>query len=132
MFQAAIKRSFLIWLIVILLEFFRGTSVLASPKSRLSNEVWDFGTVSSGTIIVKDFSIVNTGSSILTIRSVTASCKCVAVTIDSRRIAPGGRAYLKVSIDTTGETGDWIYYIMLSSNNPEQRIQRIKIIMYIS
>ena len=131
MVQSQIKRAF--WVVfMILLEIGGITPVLSSPKSVLSNDVWDFGTVSTGTIVVKDFSIVNAGSSVLTIRSATPSCQCVTVMLESKRIAPGGKAQLNVSIDTTGEIGDWIYYIMISSNNPEQRIQRIKMSIRIS
>jgi hypothetical protein len=64
--------------------------------------VWDFGDVKVGTQGVShDFVLHNPTREPLTIDSLRVSCgSCIEASIDKRRIEPGKRAYIKVSLIT--------------------------------
>lgn len=94
-------------------------SAKTGPKISVDTKYWDFGTVKEGEIKEKSFAVINIGDEDLIIRKVFTNCGCTKANISSKRIAPKGKAELKVVYDTKGKSlGKDDKDIYIVSNDP--------------
>lgn len=104
-------------------ENFEGLSEQAlqeAPVFRISDEVYDFGTISAGTEVTHQFVIHNEGKRDLILRKITPSCGCTAAVPEGRVIRPGESTNLNVSFKSGGRHGAQQKSITLYCNDPRQ------------
>ncbi len=113
--------------LLIVLSFFLGLNkpvCLAEEaryaKIQISEPVYDFGTVSEGTIIQHEFKIENSGNGDLLIQNVAPACGCTTGKVEPELIVPKAKGKLSVKFDTTGFIGNKVKTIKLYSNDPLQ------------
>lgn len=116
-------------LLMMLGLIFSSVSVQAkqAPDIFLLSEIWDFGEVQSGEIAEHGFVIKNTGNAVLMITSLTPSCSCTQAVMKESQILPGKEAELKVTLDTTGKSGEYLSLVMIVSNDPDEPVKRVKV-----
>ncbi|MDA0657219.1 MAG: DUF1573 domain-containing protein [Planctomycetota bacterium] len=84
-----------------------GTLRLTSPWKKVAPLVCDahtqdFGIVGSGELLRHQFDVYNSTNKTIDIRSVRADCGCVVPTISKRRLTPGERTWVNVTLNTGG------------------------------
>jgi tetratricopeptide (TPR) repeat protein len=85
-------------------------------KMKFESQQHDFGYVSSGEVLEKEFKFTNTGEEDLEIGRITADCSCVHASASKNIIKAGESAKIKVTYDTAGKTGLQITHIKIESN----------------
>ncbi len=73
------------------------------PVMTFDTPVYDFGTVSEGTVVEKEYTFTNTGDSDLIIVNASATCGCTVPTWTKEPVAPGETGSLLVKFDTSGK-----------------------------
>lgn len=94
-------------------------SASAAPKLHIDKSVFDFGSVSEGTVVTGDFLLRNVGSSPLEIQRIQPACGCTVAKSEQLQIAPGEESRLEVTFDTTGFTGEKLKTVRLYTNDVE-------------
>ncbi len=89
----------------------------ARPQVVVVEKVFDFGTVSQGTVVKHDFTIRNGGDSDLVIQRVIPACGCTAATASSEPIVPGAERAVQVSFDTAGFSGEKYKTVRVNTND---------------
>jgi hypothetical protein len=89
----------------------------ARPKLEIKERVFDFGTVSQGTVVSHDFVVRNEGESNLIIQRIIPSCGCTAAAVSGDPILPGQERAIKVSFDTAGFSGEKYKTIRVNTND---------------
>src|SRR5262249_15369019 len=89
------------------------------PIIEFTEPEFDFGRVSSGTIVSHIFSFTNKGDQPLEIRDVNASCGCTAVANYSRRVEPGQSGSIPILFNTSGMGGPVVKTLKVLNNSPE-------------
>ncbi|MGI5872362.1 MAG: DUF1573 domain-containing protein [Bacillota bacterium] len=97
------------------------------PQLTLPQTTYDFGQVKGEEVLGYAFIIKNTGSGELEITSVTQSCRCIKTKLAKTVLAPGEITELIVRIDVKKKKGKFTDFIMVSSNDPERPIVRLKV-----
>lgn len=87
------------------------------PQLEIKERVFDFGTVSQGTVVSHDFIVRNEGQSDLVIQRIIPSCGCTAAAVSTDPIAPGQERAIKVSFDTAGFSGDKYKTVRVNTND---------------
>jgi len=91
-----------------------------SPKIHAEEPIYDFGSVLEGFAVTHAFTLQNTGSEILEIARVSASCGCTTTQLATDRLAPGESVELEALLDTAGFGGRKISKsIYVYCNDPE-------------
>lgn len=98
------------------------------PSIQVSDNFFDFGSVSSNKVLTHTFFIANTGSSALIIQQALTTCGCTLAEISSNNIPPGKVALVTLQFDpsfhnmsgTTVRRGVIIY-----TNDPKNPIVEI-------
>ncbi|MDO8588704.1 MAG: DUF1573 domain-containing protein [Armatimonadota bacterium] len=88
------------------------------PDLRADSYTWDFGTAEEGTRLEHTFLCSNVGVEELVISKLDSTCGCTAATSSLDRIPPGGKAEIKVALDTTGRRGAQGQTVYIHSNDP--------------
>jgi len=101
------------------------------PHITLSEESWDFGTISQGDKVSRKFKIFNAGKGILKINQVRTSCGCTAAIIASKTIKPAENTEIEVTFRSGKREGRVIKYIFIDSNDPDEPHKRITITGFI-
>jgi len=78
----------------------KNSGVRGGATVSLDRKTHDFGTITQyGGVVEAEFTVSNTGDSVLEIGQVTTSCSCTSASISSRSIKAGGSAKLTVVFD---------------------------------
>lgn len=78
------------------------TAALASPKLTATPEVYDFGSAVDGDVVQYPVTLTNSGSSTLTISTVSYNCSCTSYSLPKRSVAPGESVAMTVTFKTAG------------------------------
>lgn len=89
-----------------------------APRAVAELPVHDFGTVEQGTIVDHVFKVKNTGTGALRVDHVKGTCACTVGVATGEAIAPGGEAWVTVSLDTTRLAGRTTKTVTVYSNDP--------------
>lgn len=89
----------------------------SAPVMKFKVDTLDFGTVTQGTIVEKDFKFTNTGKSPLVITSASGSCHCTVPHFPEEPIAPGKSGVIHVVFDSNGKMGYQLKTATINSNN---------------
>jgi hypothetical protein len=89
-----------------------------APKIEVTTKLHDFGNATEGEKLQHVFEVRNTGAGPLVIDRVTTSCGCVAATVKTKEIAPGGTGQIEATFDTSARRGANRKSITILSNDP--------------
>ncbi len=89
-----------------------------TPMLGVDAVVYDFGSVSEGTIVSHTFVLTNLGDSPLLITGVRATCGCTTTALPQSTLAPGESAPLEARVDTNNFGGRITKQIYLDTNDP--------------
>ncbi|GGZ27610.1 hypothetical protein GCM10007049_20560 [Echinicola pacifica] len=87
----------------------------------------DFGEISQGTKVEHTFKFTNTGTEVLKISNVAATCGCTVPSWPKEPIAPGKTGEIKVSFNSTGKMGKQRSVVRIYSNASEP-IEKVALI----
>jgi hypothetical protein len=92
----------------------------AGPRLVVEPAAFDFGAALPGKSLTKEFSLRNFGSALLVIEKLSSSCACTAYLLSEkdRRLAPGRRAPLRVTLKTPATPGLVAETVRIASNDP--------------
>jgi len=115
------------------ISFFLSALLLAtcsyaqSGDFKFTEESFDFGMVNEGVQAQHEFSFTNTGTTPIVISNVRASCGCTTPYWPKDPIAPGAKANIKVSYNSSGRIGTFNKSITITSNAVQsQKVLYIK------
>ena len=91
-----------------------------APIAQFDKKECNFGEIKQGEKTSCDFTLTNTGKSILFIRKTKASCGCTAVTLGQKEIQPGQSTTIRATFDSTGKSGRQYKSITVITNDPSQ------------
>lgn len=98
-----------------------------APKLAVSEQVYDFGKITQGTFIEKEFELTNVGGEKLSLRAIKSNCDCITYEFKNRDIKKGKSQTLKILLDTSGLRGNQYKSVSLFSNDPVSPTQIISI-----
>ncbi len=95
-------------------------------KIEFETTTWDFGEITEGDIVKKDFQFTNTGEAPLQIIGADASCGCARPTVPFLDIAPGETNKIGVIYNSVNKDGDQEPEIIIESNTyPKHTILKL-------
>jgi hypothetical protein len=74
-----------------------------APVMTFETDTMNFGTVTQGTIVERDYKFTNTGKQPLIISGATGSCHCTVPSYPTEPIAPGKTGTIHVRFDSNGK-----------------------------
>ena len=95
-------------------EGLRDTTQL--PRFVFDQTVYDFGTVTEGTVVEYAFDFTNVGPTPLVITDARSNCGCTVPVVPEGPIAPGARERIEVRFNTADKTGDQNKPVRLTAN----------------
>ncbi|MEM0938373.1 MAG: DUF1573 domain-containing protein [Bacteroidota bacterium] len=98
-----------------------------APKLDISDGVFDFGRVKSGSIIETSFELTNSGEEKLKLRAIKSNCECVTYEFKDKVIKKGKSKTLKIKFDTSDMRANQYKSITVYSNDPVNPTQIITI-----
>jgi rhodanese-related sulfurtransferase len=106
---------------LLLFGLFLSLAAWAGPKLWVSEQVYDFGEVKEGVLVVHTFLLKNVGDAVLTFtRAPGVSCGCTSAPLPKTTLEPGESVPLEVRFETTGYGGHrTIKYVYVYSDDPE-------------
>ncbi|GAB3660945.1 hypothetical protein GCM10028791_35130 [Echinicola sediminis] len=87
----------------------------------------DFGEITQGTKVEHTFKLTNTGTEVLKISNVAATCGCTVPSWPKEPIPPGGSAEIKVTFNSAGKMGNQNSVVRIYSNATEP-IEKVSLI----
>lgn len=87
----------------------------------------DFGEITQGTKVEHTFKLKNTGTEVLKISNVAATCGCTVPSWPKKPIAPGETAEIKVTFNSAGKLGNQNSVVRIYSNATEP-IEKVSLI----
>lgn len=119
------KKSIAITMMVMLLVgFVAYAKTTASMK--MSETVWDFGTIKQKSPVSHEFTFTNTGDGNLVILDATAECGCTTPEYPKNPIAPGKSGKIKVTYNPVGRPGSFEKTVTIKTNGSPKKV-RVKI-----
>jgi hypothetical protein len=88
-----------------------------APVMKFDTDTMNFGTVTQGTIVERDYKFTNTGKEPLVITSASGSCHCTVPSYPTEPIAPGKTGVIHVRFDSNGKMGYQDKMATINSNN---------------
>jgi len=88
-----------------------------APVMTFATDTMNFGTVTQGTIVERDYKFTNTGKQPLVITSATGSCHCTVPDFPKEPIAPGKTGVIHVRFDSSGKMNYQDKTATIQSNN---------------
>ncbi|MBK7130495.1 MAG: DUF1573 domain-containing protein [Crocinitomicaceae bacterium] len=85
-------------------------------EMKFLKEIHDFGASTKGQILSWEFTFTNTGDMDLIIDSLESDCPCFTYEMDKKILKPGESATIKVSLNTTTQSGLTVRRIKIYSN----------------
>jgi hypothetical protein len=98
-----------------------------APRIRVEPDAFDFGRAQPGKTLRKEFTIRNFGDAELLIEGVSTTCGCTAALAAERRLAPGGSAALRVTLETRRYSGRLERQVLVRSNDPKTPLLQIRV-----
>lgn len=95
-----------------------GVAGTGAPTLGIDAVVYDFGSVSEGTIVSHTFILSNLGDSPLLIAGARATCGCTTTALPKTALAPGESVPLEARVDTSNFGGRISKQIYVDSNDP--------------
>jgi hypothetical protein len=96
------------------------------PIMNFEEKEYDFGTITEGQKVHKDFIFTNSGKTDLTISNAQGSCGCTVGDYPKKAIKPNEKSVIKVTFNSQGKHGKQEKSVTLSTNT-ENRLEIIKI-----
>lgn len=97
------------------------------PRIHMTESEWNFGTIKTGEVVKKIFSVENTGSEQLLIEGVVEECSCISASMNNKKIDPGAKGELSVMYDSQDNSGKVDSVIQLMTNDIKTPIKIVKI-----
>lgn len=88
-----------------------------APVMTFKADTMNFGTVTQGTIVERDFVFTNTGKEPLVITNAYGSCHCTVPSYPKEPIAPGKTGVIHVKFDSNGKMNYQDKTATIESNN---------------
>ncbi len=98
-----------------------------APKLDITERSYDFGKVTAGVMLEKEFELSNIGNNKLELRAIKSNCGCLTYGIKKRGIKKGKTQTLNVFFDTSEMRGNQYKSITIYSNDPVAPTQIITI-----
>ena len=95
-----------------------GVAGAGAPTLGIDAVVYDFGSVSEGTVVSHTFILSNLGDSPLLIAGARATCGCTTTALPKTTLAPGESVPLEARVDTNNFGGRISKQIYVDSNDP--------------
>jgi hypothetical protein len=95
----------------------------AAPRLEVAEPVHDFGTVEQGAHVDHSFRVRNAGDQALRLDHVKSTCGCTIGSVPGQEVAPGGAAFVTVSLDTARLAGRTTKTVTLYTNDPDVPVQ---------
>lgn len=102
------------------------------PQIKFNEEKWDFGKTKQGKVLNHVFVFKNEGDSPLIIDKVLTSCGCTAALVSEKKILPGKKGEIKVTLNTRGYEGNLSKYIYVESNDPDHPQKQLTVAVAIN
>ena len=116
------KKSIAITMMVMLLVgFVAYAKTTASMK--MSETVWDFGTIKQKSPVSHEFTFTNTGDGNLVILDATAECGCTTPEYPKNPIAPGKSGKIKVTYNPVGRPGSFEKTVTIKTNGSPKKVR---------
>lgn len=94
------------------------TQTTGAPAFEFTEEIYNFGRLQSGEVVVALFRFKNSGKGVLRITRIDSGCGCLAVTAEPENIPPGGSGKLTVTFDTAGLYGNQYKTFLVETDFP--------------
>jgi hypothetical protein len=114
-------------IVLILFVFASFLSAQVAPKVVIQPLEHNFGDIEQGKKVSHQFTLTNTGGSLLKIESVKASCGCTAADPEKNELKPNESTKLKVEFDSQGRKGKQTKYVYIATNDPDNKDLRVRI-----
>lgn len=98
-------------------EYFSPADTLL-PKARVSETMYNYGSIQAGQKSNHDFMIANDGVKPLIIRKVKSTCGCIKASVTKSEIPPGETGIVHVEFDSFGKDGKDSRIINVFLNDP--------------
>lgn len=120
--------------LALMLSVVLSLGLFGTPRLSVSEEVYDFGEVKEGILVVHQFILSNVGDSVLTFtRQPSTTCGCTSAPLSQLTLAPGESIPLTVRFESTGYGGRRVVkYVYLYSDDPEKPELRLAIQGYVA
>ncbi|SNT38659.1 Protein of unknown function [Ekhidna lutea] len=89
-----------------------------AAKLNISERSYDFGKVTAGVVLEKEFELMNDGNDKLELRAVKSNCGCITYDLKKKGIKKGKSQTLTVFFDTSEMRGNQYKSITIYSNDP--------------
>lgn len=119
------KKSIAITMMVMLLVGFVAYAK-NTASMKMSETVWDFGTIKQKSPVSHEFTFTNTGDGNLVILDATAECGCTTPEYPKNPIAPGKSGKIKVTYNPVGRPGSFEKTVTIKTNGSPKKV-RVKI-----
>jgi hypothetical protein len=86
------------------------------PVFSFEKQTHDFGTITEGEEVTREFSFTNTGKTDLLISTANASCGCTVPEWPKEPIPPGGKGIIKATFNSEGKSGKQNKKIVITAN----------------
>ena len=114
------KKSIAITMMVMLLVGFVAYAK-NTASMKMSETVWDFGTIKQKSPVSHEFTFTNTGDGNLVILDATAECGCTTPEYPKGEIAPGEKGTISVTYNPYGRPGGFIKKVTVRCNGKTQK-----------
>jgi hypothetical protein len=94
---------------------------LGTSQFEFTEELHNFGKLTSGERVIHTFRFRNTGSGNLMIEKVTADCGCINVKFGQKTVIPGSEGMIEAEFNTSGLYGKQLKAIVVFANIPEKK-----------
>ncbi len=114
----------------IVIFLFTVTSILSQttePKVSIQQSEYDFGNINQGETVNHSFLITNTGSDLLKLSDIKASCGCTAAVPDKQELKPGESTQIVVTFNSTGRKGPQTKIVNIKTNDPSNPVIKLTI-----
>ena len=101
------------------------------PHFIVEKKIHSFGKINAGEQLVAYFQIQNDGKTPLILERFDTGCGCLEAELPKKPIVPGGKEYISVIFDSTGEFGN-IYKVMKVYTNDPRKTFNLTVTGYIS
>jgi len=98
-----------------------------AAKLEISDRVFDFGQVDTGSLVETSFELNNSGREKLEFLAIKSNCSCLSYDIRGKKLKKGKSETLKVTLDTSELRGNQYKSITIYSNDPVNPSQIITI-----
>lgn len=119
-------RSVILLTLLTLLVVFAGVAVAEKvepapqvARVKVDEPLYNFGSVSQGLKVVKDFEVKNVGTGDLAIERVVPTCGCTVSAVTDKVVPPGGSTLVRVEFDTKDFTGPKYKTVRVYTNDQE-------------